>query len=372
MTVIRQYNSTTDEWDVVAVGQAGLQGVTGPTGPAGPTGPRQYVDITPPASPITGDQWFNSELARQFVYYDNAWVEIGNAFRGDPGIVASTSAPTDTSVLWLDTDEDADGAYVPAGGVSGSVLRKASSANYDLEWSGEVVTTSIVTAKGDIISGTAAGTVGKTSVGTNGQMLVADAAQAGGVNWRRFPAGDQIVVYPNTVDGVNYYAGGSTANLLDTAFSVKGVCLLKTALISSMASYVTASSGVGATYRMAIYGDDGFGRPGTLLWNSDSIDASTIGSKRVSGINVWAPAGMVYVTAILISGAITVHGVAGSTSGNEATPRGGMGDNLPRGGRYNTTTTGGAAPSTPTWTLGNGGGAGVAIQFDLTFSQVIQ
>lgn len=370
MTVIRRYNESTSQWEVVAVGQAGNQGVTGPSGPIGATGPRQSVGTTPPVSPTSGDQWFNSELGRQFVYYDSTWVEVGSAFRGDPGLVASTTAPTDTSVLWLDTDADGDGAYLPAGGASGSVLRKVSATDYDTEWAAGVVTTDVVAAKGNVLSGTGPNAVGVSSVGVDGQMLVADSAQSAGINWRTVPAGDQTIVYPNTIDPINVYTN-NTGSLLDNSISVRGICLLKTCLISTMSVYITASSGVGATYRMAIYGNDGFGRPGNLAWDSGPLDGSTIGKKTATGINTWVPAGMIYVGAMLVSGTVTVYGTAGSTANADAVPKGPMGDNLARSGRYNITTSGGIAPANPVWNALNNGG-GPTISLELTFSQVIQ
>jgi hypothetical protein len=49
--------------------------------------------------------------------------------------------------------------------------------------SGDVTLTVDVDAKGDILVGTAADTVTKVSVGTNGHVLTADSATASGVKW---------------------------------------------------------------------------------------------------------------------------------------------------------------------------------------------
>lgn len=37
------------------------------------------VQDSAPSSPASGDQWFESDTGRWLIYYDNAWVEIGNA-----------------------------------------------------------------------------------------------------------------------------------------------------------------------------------------------------------------------------------------------------------------------------------------------------
>jgi hypothetical protein len=49
--------------------------------------------------------------------------------------------------------------------------------------SSDPIQKTIVDAKGDLIAGTAADTVARVAVGTNGQVLVADSTQTAGVKW---------------------------------------------------------------------------------------------------------------------------------------------------------------------------------------------
>lgn len=60
--------------------------------------PNRYIQDAPPSSPQSGDQWFESDTGRLFVYYDSVWVEIGNAtdIAGalQPGQVTALSAVT--------------------------------------------------------------------------------------------------------------------------------------------------------------------------------------------------------------------------------------------------------------------------------------
>jgi collagen type VII alpha len=90
------YDATNELW-VPGTGGFGATGATGPTGPTGVTG------STGPTGP-TGVQ----------------------------GVVYSTGAPSDTGVVWLDTD--ATGPLVPNGGTTGQYLGKASNADYDVSW----------------------------------------------------------------------------------------------------------------------------------------------------------------------------------------------------------------------------------------------
>ena len=51
----------------------------------GGSGSTYYVSENPPASPATGDIWFNSTTGKTFVYYDSFWVEPGQNNVGPTG-----------------------------------------------------------------------------------------------------------------------------------------------------------------------------------------------------------------------------------------------------------------------------------------------
>jgi hypothetical protein len=60
--------------------------------------PVLYRQDSPPSSPQEGDQWFETDTGRMFVYYGTAWVELGNATDAagalQPSQVTSLSAAT--------------------------------------------------------------------------------------------------------------------------------------------------------------------------------------------------------------------------------------------------------------------------------------
>ena len=62
--------------------------------------PVLYSQDSPPSSPQSGDQWFETDTGRLFVRYDFAWVEIGNADNASQtptGLInpyAGSTAPT--------------------------------------------------------------------------------------------------------------------------------------------------------------------------------------------------------------------------------------------------------------------------------------
>ena len=58
----------------------------------------------------------------------------------------------------------------------------------------------VVDAKGDLLAGTAADTVGRLAVGTNGQLLSADSAESTGLKWVASPTTSKVVqiIYAST------------------------------------------------------------------------------------------------------------------------------------------------------------------------------
>jgi hypothetical protein len=74
------------------------------------------------------------------------------------------------------------------GGTTGQVLAKASGTDLDFSWVA-VDPLTILDAKGDLITATAADTPARLAVGTNGQTLVADSSTATGLKWATASAG---------------------------------------------------------------------------------------------------------------------------------------------------------------------------------------
>jgi len=71
------------------------------------------------------------------------------------------------------------------GGTTGQVLTKASNTDMDFSWVADAtgIPATILDAKGDLIAATAADTASRLAVGTNGQVLTADSAEATGLKW---------------------------------------------------------------------------------------------------------------------------------------------------------------------------------------------
>jgi len=98
-------------------------------------------------------------------------------------IPQSTDLVKDGATAIAALGQDIDTALVDLkGGTTGQVLAKASGTDLDFSWVA-VDPLTILDAKGDLISATAADTPARLAVGTNGQVLTADSTQSTGLAW---------------------------------------------------------------------------------------------------------------------------------------------------------------------------------------------
>lgn len=97
------------------------------------------------------------------------------------------------------------------GGTTGQALIKASNTDMDFSWS-SIDPLTILDAKGDLISATAADTPARLAVGANGTVLTADSAEATGLKWATPAAGG----------GMTSIASGSLSGTALSLTSISG------------------------------------------------------------------------------------------------------------------------------------------------------
>lgn len=73
---------------------------------------KYIVSETAPANPEEGDGWFNSALAKEFIYYDGYWVETSAAAVGIPAVGYATEQYVDDAVAAVDLTGYATETYV--------------------------------------------------------------------------------------------------------------------------------------------------------------------------------------------------------------------------------------------------------------------
>lgn len=155
------------------------------------------------------------------------------------------------------------------GGTTGQVLSKASNTDMDFTWS-SVDPLTILDAKGDLISATAADTPARLAVGTDGQVLTADSTTATGLKWGSVTSGLTLV--------------SSTTFTTATSHSVNNC------FSSSYRNYVVmfdmiGSQADGLYMRLRVSGSDATGSD----YNSQNVRASstTLTGTRSSSAAFW-------------------------------------------------------------------------------------
>jgi len=137
-----------------------------------------------PNSPSPGTN--HTVDGKTWTFTDGKWalnVSVGGV-QGPAGVAIQGTAPATTDVLWADTS-DTGLVIVPAGGTTGQVLAKSSSASYDTAWA-TPVTSGDMALKADLASPTftgtptlPTGTIATTQTAGNSSTAVATTAFVG-------------------------------------------------------------------------------------------------------------------------------------------------------------------------------------------------
>ena len=125
------------------------------------------------------------------------------------------------------------------GGTTGQVLSKASNTDMDFTWS-SVDPLTILDAKGDLISATAADTPARLAVGTNGQVLTADSSTSTGLKWATPAAGGKVLQVVQDFTATD--ESTTSTSYVDTALSLSITPSSASSKILCIASLQVASS----------------------------------------------------------------------------------------------------------------------------------
>lgn len=134
----------------------------------------------------------------------------------------------------------------------------------------------IVDAKGDLIAGTAADTVSRLAVGTDGQLLTADSTQTTGIKWSDAPNGGMTLLSTTTLTG-------TTVSVTGISGSYKHLfCIVNDATNSATGGNIQIGVNSGGNNYFYLWKLNG-GAAGTASANQYGILVSPPGSGKGTG-----------------------------------------------------------------------------------------
>ena len=177
---------------------------------------------------------------------DTSFVDLKG---GTSGQVLAKASNTDLDYTWTtpqvgDITAVTAGTGLTGGGTSGAVTLALDSA--------AVIAPTIVDAKGDLIAATAADTVARLVVGTNGQVLTADSTASTRIKWATATAGSMTLLSTTTI---NSGTTSQTISSISTSYSQLLVIIKNIKMSSTGASWsARLNSDSGSNYMSGYVG----------------------------------------------------------------------------------------------------------------------
>lgn len=162
---------------------------------------------------------------------------------------------SDSAVTNAKVASGIDAAKLADGSVSNTELQYIStlSSNAQTQIDGKV-DESVATTKGDLFAATASATIARLGVGTNGQVLTADSAEATGMKWATPGAGEL-----RAKESITLVAGDITNQYIDLAQPIAAssldFCVSGLVFNETVDYTVSLTGGAGGVTRVTFAGD---------------------------------------------------------------------------------------------------------------------
>lgn len=180
----------------------------------------------------------------------------------------------------------------------------------------DFVASTLVDAKGDLLTATADNTPARLAVGTNGYVLTADSAQSTGIKWAAASGGGPATIItpssswiaPARTSTPSVSHGTTQMHLVPYFFD-------RAVTISKMSIQVDTGAG-SATCSLGLYNHDTTtGLPSTLIYDAGSVACTSSGFKTItlSAAQAVGP-GVVWAACLTLTAVITVWGCSGGSA----------------------------------------------------------
>jgi hypothetical protein len=163
--------------------------------------PHTWQDFTAGGTPITAAWLNNLELGVESM--DDRVTALEGGAAGIPATIVDAKGDLVAATA-------ADTVARLAVGTNGQVLKANSATSTGLEWAAESsggIAATIVDAKGDIIAATAADTVARLAVGANGRVLAAASGESAGLQWQANPTPGPVTLTDGATVSLDAAAG---------------------------------------------------------------------------------------------------------------------------------------------------------------------
>jgi hypothetical protein len=219
--------------------------------------------------------------------------DIPQGPQGDQGVEISAVEPENLTVLWADTSEEGD-AVLPLGGAVGQSLVKVSGDDYDTTWA-DLDTDGVSEGTVNLYNRVPTG-------GSAGEVLVKQSATDYDLAYglRQEP---WILVSGDTYGDV---ANTNRVQTLNRLYYMPVVFPYAVAVKSIICQLTAGGAGAaGSVVRLGIYLRDASGKPGNLLVDAGTVDATTGGVKSIVIDEVVG--GMFYLAAVVQGATCTLQ-----------------------------------------------------------------
>lgn len=206
-------------------------------------------------------------------------------------IPQSTDLVKDGATAIAALGQDIDTALVDLkGGTTGQVLAKASGTDLDFTWTNADPLT-ILDAKGDLISATAADTPARLAVGTNGQVLTANSSTSTGLQWATPTSGGMTQLGSTTT-----LSGASTTVSFDaTGYNIIQVVVQgMTTTPNTDYPRIDINGSSGIMNLSGVYQSTASGAGNNLYWLGGAYEMKKDGGLNTMLVQIYEPASTAY------------------------------------------------------------------------------